>query len=97
MPFFFKGAFGKCFEVQETRTREIYACKVVSKSLLVKQDQKDKMASTKQTTRKVYSSKGQKIESAKRHSKKSTPKKQKKTVKEYKQSKNKKYISPIIF
>lgn len=38
-----KGGFAKCFELTDLETKEIFAGKIVSKSLLVKQHQKDKM------------------------------------------------------
>lgn len=38
-----KGGFAKCYELQDVDTREIFAGKIVSKTLLVKQHQKDKM------------------------------------------------------
>lgn len=38
-----KGGFAKCYELQDIDTKEIFAGKIVSKSLLVKQHQKDKM------------------------------------------------------
>ncbi|KAF1743990.1 hypothetical protein MXB_4499, partial [Myxobolus squamalis] len=40
-----KGGFAKCYEAIDQETNKIYACKIVSKSQLVKQHQKDKMAS----------------------------------------------------
>ncbi|PIK59745.1 polo-like kinase [Apostichopus japonicus] len=39
-----KGGFAKCYELIDPHTNEIFAGKVVSKALLVKQHQKDKMA-----------------------------------------------------
>ncbi|XP_059164290.1 serine/threonine-protein kinase PLK1-like isoform X2 [Physella acuta] len=39
-----KGGFAKCYELTDLDTKEIWAGKIVSKSLLVKQHQKDKMA-----------------------------------------------------
>ncbi|KAK7099028.1 serine/threonine-protein kinase PLK1-like [Littorina saxatilis] len=39
-----KGGFAKCFELTDLETKEIFAGKIVSKSLLVKQHQKDKMS-----------------------------------------------------
>ncbi|ESP04695.1 hypothetical protein LOTGIDRAFT_223730 [Lottia gigantea] len=39
-----KGGFAKCYELTDMVTKTIYAGKVVPKSLLVKQHQKDKMA-----------------------------------------------------
>ncbi|XP_025088006.1 serine/threonine-protein kinase PLK1-like [Pomacea canaliculata] len=39
-----KGGFAKCFELTDVDTKEIFAGKIVSKSLLVKQHQKDKMS-----------------------------------------------------
>ncbi|XP_062612626.1 serine/threonine-protein kinase PLK1-like [Saccostrea cucullata] len=38
-----KGGFAKCYELTDTDTKEIFAGKIVPKSLLVKQHQKDKM------------------------------------------------------
>ncbi|XP_060561432.1 serine/threonine-protein kinase PLK1-like [Ruditapes philippinarum] len=38
-----KGGFAKCYELQDLDTKEIFAGKIVSKTLLVKQHQKDKM------------------------------------------------------
>ncbi|XP_067932034.1 serine/threonine-protein kinase PLK1-like [Watersipora subatra] len=38
-----KGGFAYCYEVTEMESMEVYACKVVSKTLLVKPHQKDKM------------------------------------------------------
>ncbi|XP_033751628.1 serine/threonine-protein kinase PLK1-like isoform X1 [Pecten maximus] len=38
-----KGGFAKCFELTDVETKEIFAGKIVSKTLLVKQHQKDKM------------------------------------------------------
>ncbi|CAH1787426.1 unnamed protein product [Owenia fusiformis] len=38
-----KGGFAKCYELTDMVTKEIWAGKIVSKSLLVKQHQKDKM------------------------------------------------------
>ncbi|KII65416.1 Serine/threonine-protein kinase PLK1 [Thelohanellus kitauei] len=40
-----KGGFAKCYEVVDPDTNKVYACKIVSKSQLLKQHQKDKMAS----------------------------------------------------
>ncbi|KAL8603817.1 Serine/threonine-protein kinase plk1 [Nucella lapillus] len=39
-----KGGFAKCYELTDVDTKEIFAGKIVSKSLLVKQHQKDKMS-----------------------------------------------------
>jgi polo-like kinase 1 len=39
-----QGGFAKCFELTDTATDTIYAGKIVSKQLLVKPHQKDKMA-----------------------------------------------------
>ncbi|KAL8618752.1 Serine/threonine-protein kinase plk1 [Nucella lapillus] len=39
-----KGGFAKCYELTDLETKEIFAGKIVSKSLLVKQHQKDKMS-----------------------------------------------------
>lgn len=41
--FFFKGGFAKCYELTDADTKEIFAGKIVPKSLLVKQHQKDKV------------------------------------------------------
>lgn len=38
-----KGGFAKCYELTDADTKEIFAGKIVPKSLLVKQHQKDKM------------------------------------------------------
>ncbi|KAK3101151.1 hypothetical protein FSP39_001346 [Pinctada imbricata] len=38
-----KGGFAKCYELTDTETKQIFAGKIVPKSLLVKQHQKDKM------------------------------------------------------
>lgn len=38
-----KGGFAKCYELTDVETKEIFAGKIVPKSLLVKQHQKDKM------------------------------------------------------
>ncbi|XP_053601204.1 serine/threonine-protein kinase polo [Plodia interpunctella] len=42
--FFGKGGFAKCYEIQDTSTSQIYAGKIVSKKLMVKTSQKEKMA-----------------------------------------------------
>jgi polo-like kinase 1 len=42
--FMFQGGFARCYEVRDAQTNEVFACKVVSKSLLVKQHQREKMA-----------------------------------------------------
>ncbi|CAJ0568947.1 unnamed protein product, partial [Mesorhabditis spiculigera] len=39
-----KGGFARCYELMDTKTKTILAGKIVSKTLLVKQYQKDKMA-----------------------------------------------------
>lgn len=39
-----KGGFAKCYEITDLKTREIFAGKIVPKSLLKKQNQKDKMS-----------------------------------------------------
>ncbi|XP_076471497.1 serine/threonine-protein kinase PLK1-like isoform X2 [Babylonia areolata] len=39
-----KGGFAKCYELTDADTKEIFAGKIVPKSLLVKQHQKDKMS-----------------------------------------------------
>lgn len=39
-----KGGFAKCFEISDTDTKEVFAGKIVPKSLLLKPHQKDKMA-----------------------------------------------------
>ncbi|BFZ04092.1 hypothetical protein BsWGS_07131 [Bradybaena similaris] len=39
-----KGGFAKCYELTDMDTKEIWAGKIVAKSLLLKQHQKDKMA-----------------------------------------------------
>lgn len=38
-----KGGFAKCYELTDMETKKIYAGKIVSKGLLIKQHQKDKM------------------------------------------------------
>ena len=38
-----QGGFAKCYELQDLDTKEIFAGKIVSKTLLVKQHQKDKV------------------------------------------------------
>jgi hypothetical protein len=40
----FQGGFAKCYEMKNMLTGEVVACKVVPKSLLVKQNQREKMA-----------------------------------------------------
>ena len=40
----FQGGFAKCYEMKNLATGEIMACKVVPKSLLTKQNQREKMA-----------------------------------------------------
>ncbi|XP_041973714.1 serine/threonine-protein kinase polo [Aricia agestis] len=42
--FFGKGGFAKCYEIQDLATNQIYAGKIVSKTLMVKSSQKEKMA-----------------------------------------------------
>ncbi|XP_052753590.1 serine/threonine-protein kinase polo isoform X1 [Galleria mellonella] len=42
--FFGKGGFAKCYEIQDIATNQIYAGKIVSKKLMVKSSQKEKMA-----------------------------------------------------
>lgn len=42
--FFGKGGFAKCYEIQDVATEYIYAGKIVSKKLMVKSSQKEKMA-----------------------------------------------------
>ncbi|RVE42751.1 hypothetical protein evm_012575 [Chilo suppressalis] len=42
--FFGKGGFAKCYEIQDLGTHEVYAGKIVSKKLMVKTSQKEKMA-----------------------------------------------------
>lgn len=41
---FVQGGFARCYEVTDLESKEVFACKVVSKSLLVKQHQREKMA-----------------------------------------------------
>lgn len=41
--FSFQGGFAKCYELTDADTKEIFAGKIVPKSLLVKQHQKDKV------------------------------------------------------
>ncbi|XP_021966637.1 serine/threonine-protein kinase PLK1 [Folsomia candida] len=38
-----KGGFARCFEVQQSKTRQVVACKIVNKELLIKPHQRDKM------------------------------------------------------
>lgn len=40
---FFQGGFAKCYELTDVESKEIFAGKIVPKSLLVKQHQKDKV------------------------------------------------------
>lgn len=40
--FFGKGGFAKCYEIVDVRTKEVYAGKILSKSLMVKHNQKEK-------------------------------------------------------
>ncbi|XP_037300750.1 serine/threonine-protein kinase polo isoform X2 [Manduca sexta] len=42
--FFGKGGFAKCYEIQDLSTNQVYAGKIVSKKLMVKSSQKEKMA-----------------------------------------------------
>ncbi|KOB69126.1 Serine/threonine protein kinase [Operophtera brumata] len=42
--FFGKGGFAKCYEIQDLSNNQIYAGKIVSKKLMVKSSQKEKMA-----------------------------------------------------
>nr|XP_032517715.1 serine/threonine-protein kinase polo isoform X1 [Danaus plexippus plexippus] len=42
--FFGKGGFAKCYEIQDIATNQIYAGKIVSKKLMVKSSQKEKMS-----------------------------------------------------
>ena len=39
-----KGGFAKCFEISDADTKEVFACKIVPKSLLPKPHQKEKMS-----------------------------------------------------
>src|SRR5690348_18405118 len=39
-----KGGFARCYEVEDRVTKEVLACKIVSKSLLIKSHQREKMA-----------------------------------------------------
>lgn len=41
--FFGKGGFAKCYEILDVKTDEVFAGKVVSKKLMVKHNQKEKM------------------------------------------------------
>lgn len=41
--FLFQGGFAKCYELTDVESKEIFAGKIVPKSLLVKQHQKDKV------------------------------------------------------
>lgn len=41
--FYGKGGFAKCYEIKDTKTNRVYAGKIVSKKLLVKSNQKEKM------------------------------------------------------
>ena len=40
---YFQGGFAKCYELIDMDTKDVFAGKIVSKSLLVKQHQKDKV------------------------------------------------------
>lgn len=40
----FKGGFAKCYEIQDINTHQVYAGKIVSKKLMVKSSQRDKMS-----------------------------------------------------
>ncbi|XP_077294577.1 serine/threonine-protein kinase polo [Arctopsyche grandis] len=42
--FFGKGGFAKCYEIQDRKTSQVYAGKIVSKKLMVKSSQRDKMS-----------------------------------------------------
>ncbi|KAL4705263.1 hypothetical protein ACJJTC_010282 [Scirpophaga incertulas] len=42
--FFGKGGFAKCYEIQDLAKHQVYAGKIVSKKLMVKSSQKEKMA-----------------------------------------------------
>ncbi|CAH0747163.1 unnamed protein product [Diatraea saccharalis] len=42
--FFGKGGFAKCYEIQDLSNHQVYAGKIVSKKLMVKTSQKEKMA-----------------------------------------------------
>ncbi|XP_045761401.1 serine/threonine-protein kinase polo isoform X1 [Maniola jurtina] len=42
--FFGKGGFAKCYEIQDLATNQVYAGKIVSKKLMVKSSQRDKMS-----------------------------------------------------
>ncbi|KAL0849934.1 hypothetical protein ABMA28_011859 [Loxostege sticticalis] len=42
--FFGKGGFAKCYEIQDLTNHQVYAGKIVSKKLMVKTSQKEKMA-----------------------------------------------------
>ena len=42
-PFTFQGGFARCYELVDPDTKEVLAGKIVSKALLVKQHQKEKM------------------------------------------------------
>ncbi|XP_023947930.1 serine/threonine-protein kinase polo [Bicyclus anynana] len=42
--FFGKGGFAKCYEIQDQATHKVYAGKIVSKKLMVKSSQRDKMS-----------------------------------------------------
>ncbi|XP_026726332.1 serine/threonine-protein kinase polo isoform X1 [Trichoplusia ni] len=42
--FFGKGGFAKCYEIQDIATNQVWAGKIVSKKLMVKSSQKEKMA-----------------------------------------------------
>ncbi|XP_039295885.1 serine/threonine-protein kinase polo [Nilaparvata lugens] len=41
--FFGKGGFAKCYEITDTKTNKVFAGKIVSKKLLLKSNQKEKM------------------------------------------------------
>lgn len=39
-----KGGFAKCYEIMDTNTKQVFAGKIVSKRLLAKNNQKEKMS-----------------------------------------------------
>lgn len=49
-----KGGFARCYELSEMQTKEIFAGKIVSKLLLTKQHQKEKMTQEIQIHRAVH-------------------------------------------
>lgn len=42
--FLFQGGFAKCYEIVNTTTNQTYACKIVTKKLMVKENQREKIS-----------------------------------------------------